>query len=95
MRDERKTGPKPDKPGKDELNIGSFAGVGLQFAVSIVLFLFLGQWADRKLGTSPVLVLAGVFIGGGAAFYSMYRRLTAAQKADDERRKHDKEGNPR
>src|SRR5688500_8365568 len=95
MRDERNSGPKPEKPEKpekDELDIGSFAGVGLQFAVSSVLFLFLGQWADRNLGTAPVLLLAGVFIGGGAAFYSMYRRLTAAQKADDERRKRDKEG---
>ena len=92
MRDERNSGPKPENPRKDELDIGSFAGVGLQFAVSIVLFLFLGQWADRKLGTSPVFLLAGVFIGGGAAFYSMYRRLTTAQKADDERRKREKEG---
>ena len=78
--------------GKDELNIGSFAGVGLQFAVSIVLFLFLGQWVDRKLGSSPVFLLAGVFLGGGAAFYSMYRRLTSAQKADDERRKREGKG---
>ena len=77
--------------GKNDLNIGSFAGVGLQFAISIVLFLFLGQWIDRKLGSSPVFLLAGVFIGGGAAFYSMYRRLTSAQKADDERRKQERE----
>lgn len=76
---------------KDEPSLESFAGVGLQFAVAIVAFLLLGQWADRKLGTSPILLLAGVFIGGGAAFYSMYRRLTAAQKADDERRKRSKE----
>jgi F0F1-type ATP synthase assembly protein I len=79
------------KDEQEPLNIGSFAGVGLQFAVSIVLFLFLGQWLDRKLGTSPVLLLAGVFLGGGAAFYSMYRRLAAAQKADDERRKRERE----
>lgn len=92
MKDDRSNDPVSDKPAKDELNIGSFAGVGLQFAVSIVAFLFLGQWADRKLGTSPFLLLAGVFIGGGAAFYAMYRRLTAAQKADDERRKREKEG---
>jgi F0F1-type ATP synthase assembly protein I len=81
---------KDEKPG--QINVGSFAGVGLQFALSIVLFLFLGQWIDRKLGTSPVFILAGVFLGGGAAFYSMYRRLTAAQKADDERRNREKEG---
>jgi F0F1-type ATP synthase assembly protein I len=93
MRDDRSIRPKSEKPGKDELNISSFAGVGLQFAISIVAFLFLGQWVDRKLGSSPAFLLAGVFIGGGAAFYSMYRRLTAAQKADDERRKREREGN--
>jgi F0F1-type ATP synthase assembly protein I len=89
MRDDpaRKPDPKTDEP----LNMGNFAGAGLQFAVAIVLFLLLGQWADRKLGTSPVLLLIGVFGGGGAAFYSMYRRVTAAQKADDERRKREKE----
>jgi F0F1-type ATP synthase assembly protein I len=73
------------------INIGSYAGAGLQFALSIVLFLLLGQWIDRKLGTSPVFVLAGVFVGGAGGFYSMYRRLTAAQKADDERRRLEKE----
>ena len=92
MRDDRSIRPKSEKPGKDELNIGSFAGVGLQFAISIVAFLFLGQWVDRKLGSSPAFLLAGVFIGGSAAFYSMYRRLAAAQKADDERRKREREG---
>lgn len=91
MKDQLPADPKSDKSGKEELNIGSFAGVGLQFAASIVLFLFLGQWVDRKLGSSPVFLLAGVFLGGGAAFYSMYRRLTTAQKADDERRKRDRE----
>ena len=78
-------------PEKDELSLSSFAGVGIQFAVAIVLFLLLGQWADRKLGTSPAFLITGVFIGGGAAFYSMYRRITAAQRADDERRKREKE----
>lgn len=80
-----------DDPGVGGIDVSSFAGAGLQFALSIVLFLFLGQWIDRKLGSSPVFLLAGVFIGGGAAFYSMYRRLTAAQKADDERRQRERE----
>ncbi len=80
----------PDQ-AKDELKLGTFAGVGLQFALAIILFLFLGQWADRKLDTSPVFLLTGVFVGGGAAFYSMYRRLSRAQKADDERRKRGRE----
>ncbi|MEO8193963.1 MAG: AtpZ/AtpI family protein [Gemmatimonadales bacterium] len=89
MRDKGPGGPQGSK--SEELTLSSFAGAGLQFAVAIVLFVLVGQWADRKLGTSPFLLLAGVFIGGGAAFYSMYRRISAAQKADDERRQHDRE----
>lgn len=82
---------KKDSKSLEPLNVGSFAGAGLQFAASIVIFLFLGQWIDRKLNTSPIFLLAGVFLGGGAAFYSMYRKLSAAQKADDEHRKRQKE----
>jgi F0F1-type ATP synthase assembly protein I len=81
----------PDSKPPEPINVSSFAGAGLQFAISLVLFLFLGRWIDSKLGTSPVFLIAGVFIGGGAAFYSMYRKLTAAQKADDERRKLERE----
>ena len=85
MRDDtpRKTDPKSG----EELSLETFAGAGLQFAIAIVVFLLLGQWADRKLGTSPTFLLIGVFIGGSAAFYSLYRRITKAQKADDERRR--------
>lgn len=57
--------------------------MGLQFVAAILLFLFAGQWLDRRLGTSPVFVLAGVFVGGGGAFYGMYRKLMAAQAEDD------------
>jgi ATP synthase protein I len=66
-----------------------FLGVGLQFAASIVLFLFLGQWLDSRLGTEPWLLLIGVFVGAGAGFYSLYRQLMTAQKKRDKRRSGD------
>jgi F0F1-type ATP synthase assembly protein I len=78
---------KSDPKSGDELSLETFAGAGLQFAIAIVVFLLAGQWADRKFGTSPTFLLIGVFIGGSAAFYSLYRRITKAQKADDERRR--------
>ncbi len=58
------------------------AGIGLQFAASIVLFVFAGQWLDRRFGTGPVFLIVGVFLGAGASFYSMYRKLMAAQKVE-------------
>ena len=77
-------------PGESSGTGGSaadFAGVGIQFAVAIVVFLFAGQWLDGRLGTGGLFTIAGVFVGGGAAFYNMYRKITAAQRRDDERRK--------
>ena len=73
-----------------EINVSTFAGAGLQFALGIVLFLLLGRWADRHFGTGPLFLILGVFIGGAGGFYSMYRRISAAQKADDERRAREK-----
>jgi F0F1-type ATP synthase assembly protein I len=55
--------------------------------VSIVLFLYLGQWIDGKLGTAPWGLIIGVFTGGGAAFYSMYRKLMADLERDERARK--------
>jgi F0F1-type ATP synthase assembly protein I len=73
-------------------SVAEFAGVGLQFAVSILLFVFLGQWLDRRLGTAPWLLLVGVFLGAGASFYSMYRKLMAAQAREDAARKARRDG---
>ncbi|HSU96132.1 MAG TPA: AtpZ/AtpI family protein [Gemmatimonadaceae bacterium] len=60
-----------------------FAGIGLQFAASVLLFGYAGQWLDRRLGTGPWLLIIGVFLGAGGAFYSMYRKLMAAQTDQD------------
>ena len=62
---------------------GAYMGLGLQFGLSIVLFMFAGMWLDRRLGTYPWLLVTGVFVGAGAAFYSMYRRLMSDQKRRD------------
>ena len=83
MDDEKRT---QTSPGKG-LSGADFAGVGIQFALAIVVFLFAGQWLDKRLGTDGIFTIAGVFVGGGGAFYSMYRKITAAQKKDDEERK--------
>lgn len=64
---------------------GRYAGLGIQFAVSILVFLYAGQWLDRRLGTNGIFVIVGVFLGAGAAFYSMYRKLMADQRADEAR----------
>ena len=52
-----------------------FAGMGLQLGLTFALFALLGQWLDRRFGTSPWLLLLLVFIGAAAGLYSVYRRV--------------------
>ena len=36
-----------------------YAGLGVQLAVSLLVFVLVGQWADRKLGTGGIITVAG------------------------------------
>ena len=83
MEDEKRT----QQDSKKGLSGADFAGVGIQFAFAILVFLYAGQWVDDRLGTNGLFTIAGVFIGAGAAFYNMYRKISAAQKQDDEERR--------
>ena len=57
----------------------SMVGLGVQFVVTILVCLFAGQWLDRKLGTTPWLVLAGVLLGAALGMWMMVR---AAREQD-------------
>ena len=53
------------------------AGIGIQFTLVLLAFLFGGRWLDQRLGTEPWLLLAGVFLGFGLSTLWMFRRLQA------------------
>lgn len=78
--------PRPTRapePGPREVSPWALAGLGMQFAAALVGFGYLGQWLDSRFDTSPVFLLAGVFLGGGGTFYASYRRLTAPSATTD------------
>jgi len=80
----------PDSERGGGVSATEFAGIGLQFAVVILVFTAAGVWLDRRLGTSPWLLILFVFLGAGGGFYSIYRKATAAQRRDAERRAADR-----
>ena len=67
---------------------GQYAGAGIQMAVSTFLCLLGGNWLDRYLGTSPVLLILGTFVGAVSGFINLYRILTSSGKPEK------KEGDP-
>ena len=73
----------PPKRGSDDpgLDTSSLAGMGVQFVVAILLFLFIGKWLDSRLGTSPWLLILGGFSGATASTVAMYRRVFPPDKS--------------
>jgi F0F1-type ATP synthase assembly protein I len=65
----------PDPGGSKSPGPMRYAGLGIQLAVSLVVFVLLGQWADRKLGTEGILTVIAVFLGFGGTMYSIIRSL--------------------
>ena len=62
-----------------------YLGYGLTWALSTLLFLWLGTKADAWLGTRPALTLLGAFVGASAGFYHMYSNLVGKKsKRDDQ-----------
>ena len=91
MEDEKRS----QQSSRKGLSGGDFAGLGIQFAAAIIIFLYAGQWVDNRIGTNGLFTIVGVFIGAGAAFYNMYRKISAAQKQDDEERLANRGADPR
>jgi F0F1-type ATP synthase assembly protein I len=84
---DRRHDPAGRSGGDGGPSAGSYLGVGLQFALSIVLFVYLGQWLDRRFGTEPWMLLLGLLVGAGGSFYSIYRKLMADLRREEERKK--------
>jgi putative F0F1-ATPase subunit (Ca2+/Mg2+ transporter) len=60
-----------------------YAGLGIQLAVSLVVFVLIGQWADRKLGTGGVVTIAAAFLGFGGTMYTLIRSLNRKDGGDE------------
>jgi F0F1-type ATP synthase assembly protein I len=63
---------------------GQYTGYGLTWALSTLLFLLGGWWLDGKVGTAPLFMILGAFVGGGAGFYSLYRHIVVDSRERDE-----------
>jgi len=54
--------------------------LGIQFAVAVGFCIAGGYWLDIKLGTTPLFLIVGVFLGGSAGFLNIYRDVYSEKK---------------
>jgi hypothetical protein len=52
-----------------------YAGLGVQLAASLLVFVLGGQWLDRRLGTGGVITVLAAFVGFGGTMYWLVRQL--------------------
>jgi F0F1-type ATP synthase assembly protein I len=68
--------------------LGPFLTLGLQLAITVVAFFFLGRWIDGKLGTEPWFMLLGLAIGVTGGFIKFFRTASALGKASNRKADH-------
>ncbi len=61
------------EPGRGGAYLVLFSEIGLSLLVTTLVGVGIGYWADTQLGTIPIFVLVGFFVGAGAGTLMIYR----------------------
>ena len=72
---------------QDWKGLGRYSTVGLEFALSVIVGLMLGQWLDEKFDTGGLLTIVWFFFGlvaGGRAIYRAAKRAERDLREEDE-----------
>ena len=75
--------PRGGPGGNRARDFGPFLTLGLQLALSVVVFFFVGRWLDQWLGTTPWLMIAGLTLGSVGGFIHFFRTVIALGKEED------------
>ena len=52
-----------------------YSGLGASYAATLGVFGYAGYWLDQRLGSSPWLLILGVFLGFALGTYSLAKKL--------------------
>lgn len=63
-------------------NVLANVGLGMQMALSILIFVFAGYWLDNYFDTLPLFLLFGVFIGLLLSFYYLFNEIKRLDEYD-------------
>jgi F0F1-type ATP synthase assembly protein I len=81
----------PGEKGKPwSAEFAPYLTLGIQLAVSVVAFFFVGRWLDGVFGTSPWLMIAGLLVGTAGGFLQFFRTAAALGRKQDRRSRNGK-----
>jgi len=67
--------------------------IGLQLAITILLFVFAGYYLDQRYSKSPIFTALGAFAGMIFGFYSFMKEIQQEEKKQKAERKDEQNGN--
>ena len=83
-------GSEPTDPGGKRRwveELGPYLTMGMQLALGIVVFFFLGRWLDSVFGTSPWLMIAGLALGSVGGLVKFLRDAAALGRRSNQEAK--------
>jgi F0F1-type ATP synthase assembly protein I len=76
-------------PGDDRKRVERqylrFAGVGVQYALTILILTLAGIWLDDKLGTAPLFLVVLLLLAFIGATWSLVHQVLGPDKRDPKR----------
>ncbi len=79
---------QPPEKGKKRVGpfgqVAPYLGLGLQLAVTVVVFFYIGKWLDDRYDTKPYLMLAGSMVGMAGGFIKFYKTVNELSKNEDQ-----------
>ena len=68
------------EPGRGLAYLALFSEIGLSLLVTTLIGVLAGYWADGQLGTLPIFLIIGFFIGAGAGTLMIYRLVSRSRE---------------
>lgn len=64
------------EPGRGWAYVALFSQIGISLLVTTLLGVLAGRWVDSQLGTLPLFVIVGFFLGAGAGTVGIIRLVS-------------------
>ncbi len=85
MSDEEKKEKTLQSVGRAIREIAPYSGLGLQLAVTVVLFWFIGKLIDEHYGTQPLWMIVGAMVGIVVGMYNFIKSVVELGKKKEKK----------
>jgi ATP synthase protein I len=72
------------EPGRGWGYIVLFSEIGVSLLVTTLIGVFVGLWVDKQLGTLPIFLIVGFFVGAGAGTVMIAKLISRFLKTFDQ-----------